>query len=101
MNHLEDLTLFLSNPYLPIHNNKCEQSVGALVQLRRNSLTFKNEESCQWNLALLTIVMTVVKNRINVEKYLVYLFDDEKEIKTNPLNFMPWVEEISEKFLMR
>jgi len=75
LKYFDELSSFIYNPMLPIHNNKAERTVGYFVLARKNFQTISTPVSAKKNLQLFTIVQTARSNGLNVEKYLNYVFN--------------------------
>lgn len=95
LNHFSDLSKFLEDPKLPIHNNKTERAVGVFVTCRKNFQTVCSDESARRNAKLFTIIQTAKANGLNPEKYLEYILNSLFE-KKDPSHLLPWDESIPE-----
>ena len=99
LNNKEDLSRFLDNPYIPIHNNDCERTVKEFVKLRKNGQTFKNEKTAQNSAIILTIVKTLTANRVDVEAFFNYAFEHYNELTKNPSKFLPRNKEFPKELI--
>lgn len=93
LNHFSDLSRFLEDPKLPIHNNKTERAVGVFVTCRKNFQTVCSDESARRNAKLFAIIQTAKANGLNPEKYLEYVLNALFE-KKNSYLLLPWNEAI-------
>lgn len=93
LNHFSDLSRFLEDPKLPIHNNKTERAVGFFVTCRKNFQTVCSDKSARRNAKLFTIIQTAKANGLNPEKYLEYVLNAIFEKKDAKL-LLPWNETI-------
>ncbi len=93
LNHFSDLSRFIDDPKLPIHNNKTERAVGLFVTCRKNFQTVCSDESAKRNSKLFTIIQTAKANGLNPEKYLEYILVSLFEHK-DPKLLLPWNESI-------
>ena len=89
LNHFADLSTFLEDPKIPIHNNKTERAVGLFVTCRKNFQTVCSDESANRNAKLFTIIQTAQANGLNAEKYLEYVLVSLFE-KKDPNSLLPW-----------
>ncbi len=97
LKNFTQLTRFLSDPLIPIHNNAAERTVGSFVRARKNFQTMASEESAKVNAALFTIAITAEANGLKVEDYLCYVIEEIYKGE-DVENLLPWSEKIFEKF---
>lgn len=95
LNHFSDLSTFLEDPKIPIHNNKTERAVGLFVTCRKNFQTVCSDESASRNAKLFTVIQTAKANGLNAEKYLDYVLNSLFE-KKDLNSLLPWHESIPE-----
>lgn len=93
LKHWEELTLFLTDPCIPIHNNQAERTVGYFAQARKNFQTIASDESAKINASLFTIAITAQANGLDVEKYLNYAME-ELHKKRPATELLPWSDDI-------
>ncbi len=80
-NQWKPLTVFLSDPKIPIHNNASESALRIVALARKNSLFFGNEQAAR-NLSILySLVQTAERQGINA---LAYLEDVLMRVQTHP-----------------
>ena len=89
----KELSSYLNNGYLPIHNNKSERVVNNFVQARKNFQTMCSEESAISNMRLFTIIQTARLNGLNEEDYLCYILK-QLHNKVDPNSLLPWSEQL-------
>lgn len=99
LNHWEELCLFLSDPYVPIHNNQAERTIGYFAQARKNFQTICSEESAVINGKLFTVSMTAQANGLDVEKYFNYIFEEIHK-GTDVDKLLPWNKELPDELFL-
>ena len=75
------LTVFLSDPKIPIHNNASESALRIVALLRKNALFFGNEDAAANFSILLSIVTTAERHGVNP---LAYIEDVLMRVQTHP-----------------
>jgi transposase len=80
-NQWEPLTLFMTDPKIPIHNNASEAALRIIALGRKNSLFFGNEDAARRFSVLYSLVATAERNDINP---LAYLEDVLMRVQTHP-----------------
>lgn len=70
LNQAEPLTLFLTEPAVPIHNNLSERSLRIVALLRKNSLFAGHDEAAQRFAQLLSLLATCQLHDVNPEHWL-------------------------------
>jgi len=81
LNNWEALTLFLTDPRLPIDNNGAENSLRTIALGRKNYLFYYNEETGQKQAVIYSLVASCQANGVNPE---LYLADVLRRIDTTP-----------------
>jgi transposase len=92
-NHWEAFTLFLRVPGVPLTNNEGEQLIKRAVLNRKNAYFFRNETGAKIADILMSVIETCVYNGINPWNYLVAIQTYEKDARSNPRLWLPWVYE--------
>ena len=80
-NQWKPLTVFLSDPKIPIHNKASESALRIVALARKNSLFFGNEEAARNFSVLYTLVQTAEHHDVNP---LAYLEDVLMRVQTHP-----------------
>jgi transposase len=80
-NQWKPLTVFLSDPMIPIHNNASESALRIVALARKNSLFFGHEQAARNFSVLYSLVQTAERHRINP---LAYLEDVLLRLQTHP-----------------
>jgi hypothetical protein len=91
--HWEKLTLFLSVENAPLDNNVVEQSLKRPILNRKNSYFYLTENGAHAGDIFMSIIQTCSKAKINAYDYLIKLQLYEKNVKRNPLAWLPWYYE--------
>jgi transposase len=92
-NHWEALTLFLRMPGVPIHNNDNEQILKRAVLNRKNAYFYRNETGAKIGDVLMSVIETCVLNGANPWEYLVAVQKYQKDVRSNPSLWVPWLYE--------
>lgn len=69
-NQWKPLTVFLSDPQIPIHNNASESALRIVALARKNSLFFGNERAARNFSVLYSLVQTAERHGVNALAYL-------------------------------
>lgn len=80
-NQWKPLTLFMTDPKIPIHNNASEAALRIIALARKNSLFFGNEQAARNFSVLYSLVQTAERHGINA---LEYLEDVLMRVQTHP-----------------
>ncbi|HTZ86366.1 MAG TPA: IS66 family transposase [Solirubrobacteraceae bacterium] len=80
-NQWKPLTVFLSDPKIPIHNNASESALRIVALARKNSLFFGNEQAARHFSVLYSLVQTAEHHGVNA---LAYLEDVLMRVQTHP-----------------
>lgn len=75
LNHKAGLKVFLSDPYVPAHNNRSEQSFVSFARGRNNWLFAYSEEGAGALGILFSIVKTAEANGLNIYRYLTHILE--------------------------
>lgn len=93
-NHWDGLTIFLSDPRIPLHNNRAERLIRAAVLLRKSCFGSGSEWSGHLTAKVLTVFQTWLVNGIDPEALLLdYLNECSKTPGKPPPDirpFLPW-----------
>ncbi|MFZ0565008.1 MAG: IS66 family transposase [Chlamydiales bacterium] len=92
-NHWEAFTLFLRVPGVPLTNNEGEQLIKRAVLNRKNAYFFRNETGAKIADIIMSVIETCVYNGINPWNYLVAVQTYERDVRSNPQLWLPWVYE--------
>lgn len=90
-NHWEGLTLFLRMPGVPIDNNATEQILKRAVLNRKNAYFYRNETGAKIGDILMSVIETCVLNGANPWEYLVAIQKYQKDVRTHPALWVPWL----------
>lgn len=71
LNHWSALTVFVSDPDVPLDNNGCERDLRQLVQGRKNHYGSGSEHALQTSAVLYSLIQTCLKLGVDPELYLV------------------------------
>lgn len=88
--HWEKFTLFLSVENAPLDNNVVEQSLKRPILNRKNAYFYLTENGAHAGDIFMSIIQTCSKAKINAYDYLIKLQIYEKDVKRNPLVWLPW-----------
>jgi transposase len=80
-NQWKPLTVFLSDPLIPIHNNASESALRIVALARKNSLFFGNEQAARNFSVLYSLVQTAERHGVNA---FAYLEDVLMRVQTHP-----------------
>ena len=89
-NHKDGLTRFLHVAGIELDNNKSERGLKIIILQRKNSLFFYSLESATVLSGLTSIITTCKENNINSFNYLNWLQDNERLVRKNPSEYLPW-----------
>ena len=96
--HVPSLKSVLLDGRLEIDNNAAEREIKPFVLRRKNFLFANTAKGATASSYLYSIVETAKANKLVIEKYLVYLFDNLINIDTTDSesleNLMPWADKI-------
>lgn len=91
--HWPGLTVFISDPRIPLHNNRAERLLRNAVILRKNSFGSGAEWSGQFAAKLFSIFQTWLVNGLDPEALLLDFFDQSSKAgraPPNPSMYLPW-----------
>ena len=80
-NQWTPLTVFMSDPKIPIHNNASESALRIVALARKNSLFFGHEQAARNFSVLYSLVQTAERHGVNS---LAYLEDVLMRVQTHP-----------------
>jgi transposase len=80
-NQWDPLTVFMSDPNIPIHNNASESALRIIALARKNTLFFGNEQAARNFSVLYSLVQTAERCGVNA---LAYLEDVLMRVQTHP-----------------
>jgi transposase len=106
MTHWIGLTLFLTDPRIPLDNNRAERLLRGLVINRKNSYGSGKEWSGNLAAKLFTVFQTWLVNGLNPEALLLDYFNECSKTPGRPppdvKEFLPWLmaEERKQKFTL-
>jgi transposase len=69
-NQWKPLTVFLSDPKIPIHNNASESALRIVALARKNSFFFGNEQAARSFSVLYSLVQSAERHGVNPFTYL-------------------------------
>lgn len=92
-NHWEKLTLFLHVPGVPLTNNEDEQLIKRSVLNRKNAYFFRNETGAKIADVLMSVIETCVYTGVSPWNYLIAVQEYERDVRSNPHLWLPWVYE--------
>jgi hypothetical protein len=92
-NHWEGLTLFLRKAGVPLHNNDTEQMLKRVVLNRKNAYFYRNETGAKIGDIIMSMIETCVLNGANPCEYMIAVQKHRKDVRNNPLRWMPWIYE--------
>jgi hypothetical protein len=90
MNHWEKLTAFLRLEGMPVSNIAVERLLKKAITHRKNSLSYKNEKGAFVGDVLMSVIQTAEEAQANVFRYLIALIKNEKDVKEQPEQWLPW-----------
>ncbi len=90
INHWEGLTGFLRIEGAPLDTNILEQNLRTQVMNRKNWLSFKTPNGALVNDIVCSLIRTCEKAGKNPFEYLNSIQLYEKEVNSNPENWLPW-----------
>jgi len=92
--HWDGLTVFVSDPRVPLHNNRAERLIRNAVILRKNSFGSGTEWAGNLTAKLLTLFQTWLVNDLNPEDLLLDYFNTCSQTPGKPPpdinSFLPW-----------
>ena len=91
--HWEQLTLFLRMPGVPIDNNDTERILKQSVLNRKNAYFYRNETGAKIGDILMSVIETCILNDANPWEYLVAVQKYQKDVRSHPASWMPWLYE--------
>lgn len=103
--HLPSLKNILLDGYLEVDNNAAEREIKPFVIGRKNFLFANTAKGAACSANLYSIIETAKANKLVIERYLVYLFDNLIKIDTTDSeslrNLMPWSDQIPDNLKIK
>lgn len=90
VNNYDKITKFIHDPRLPSTNNLMERVLRPEALYKSSSKQTKTEEGRVVLDILRTILVTAMAAKIDVKKYLIWVFINHKDVKINPQNYTPY-----------
>ena len=90
MNHWAKLTAFLKLEGMPISNSAVERLLKKAIVHRKNSLSYKTTKGAFVGDVLMSMIQTAEEAQANVFRYLTELKKNEKNVKEQPEQWLPW-----------
>jgi rubredoxin len=90
LKHWEPLTLFLREIGAPLDNNICERALKKAVLHRKNALFYRTLKGAQVGDLYMSLIHTCELNSANPFDYLTELQRHAKELRMDPMAWMPW-----------
>jgi hypothetical protein len=90
LKHWDRLTLFLQVPGAPLDNNIVERALKLAILHRKNAMFYKTENGARVGDMFMTLIYTAELNGIDPFDYLVSLLRYQKQVASNPAEWMPW-----------
>jgi hypothetical protein len=91
INHWYELTQFTRIEKAPLDNNIVERALRIVALHRKNSLFFRNDYGAYISDILMSIIATCDLNGVESYQYLVDVIRHSKEVKANPVDWLPWI----------
>jgi hypothetical protein len=85
-----ELTVFLRIPGAPLDSNDVEQMLKIPIRTRKNAMFFKTVSSAKLSSAIMSTIMTAIKEHINPVDYLTDLIKHKEYVEANPEDWFPW-----------
>jgi transposase len=86
LNQWQELTLFLSDPAVPIHNNLAEQQMKRIALLRKNALFVATPKGGETAAILSSLTSTCRRHDINPQAYLTQVLANLQDTPVNQLD---------------
>lgn len=89
----DPLTVFVSNPDIPLHNNAAERAIRPATLGRKNYYGNHSEWCGEFAAMSMSILQTAAQNNLNIQAYLRYYLDACARLGKVPedlANFLPW-----------
>ncbi|GKU24336.1 hypothetical protein CFOLD11_11620 [Clostridium folliculivorans] len=103
--HLQGLKNVLLDGSLEVDNNAAERAIKPFVIGRKNFLFANTAKGATYSANIYSIVETAKANKLVVERYLVYLFDNLSKINVSDSEsleaLMPWSEKVAENIKIK
>jgi hypothetical protein len=103
--HLPGLKNVLLDGSLEVDNNAAERAIKPFVIGRKNFLFANTAKGATYNANIYSIVETAKANKLVVERYLVYLFDNLSRIDVSDSEsleaLMPWSDKVPENMKIK
>ena len=101
INQKQELTRFLEDGRLQLSNNLMEEKIRPIAIGRKNYLFSTSEQGATTNAMVYTLIETAKENKINVSKYLTYLFEKLPNLNFHQNSdllqeFLPWSKNVKE-----
>lgn len=90
LRHWQPLTRFLHVAGAPIDNSVCEQAIKVAIRYRRNSLFYKTFFGAKVGDAIMSVIHTCAKNKVNFYDYLNTVQRHSLEVHDQPEQWLPW-----------
>jgi transposase len=89
-NHFAELTLYLTNPLLPMDNNETEQLMKQVAIGRKNWLFSGSVAAGERSAGFMTLVSSALRNDLNVWDYVKDVLSQLLSGETNYESLLPW-----------
>jgi transposase len=89
----DPLTVFVSNPDIPLHNNAAERAIRPATLGRKNYYGNHSEWCGEFAAMSMSILQTAAQHNLNIQAYLRYYLDACARLGKVPedlTNFLPW-----------
>lgn len=90
LNHWEGLTHFIRVAGAPLDNNIVERQLKRFILLRKNAYFTKTLYSSGLAGDIMSVIATCQENKVSAYDYFVSLQQNEREVRQNPEQWMPW-----------
>lgn len=90
LNHWDRLTLFLTEPGVPLDNGEAERGLKSAILHRKNSLFYKTGYGAWVGDVLMSVLLTARLNGLNPVQWLEGVLNQRLQVKMTSQNFMPF-----------
>ena len=90
LNRWTQLSQFLRHAHAPLDTNIVERALKLVIQVRKSSMFYKSLSSAAFASFVQSALYSAAQNDINPCEYMCALINNEKAVRQNPNDWLPW-----------
>ena len=90
LRHFDKLTLFCKEPGALIDNNRMEEKIKIPIRGRKTAHFYKTAIGAQVANVIISVIATADNAGVNIYEYIIALQQNQKIIRDEPYNWLPW-----------